>query len=110
MNVYDEAHNLSKAIKESNEFKEFDNLRKAVDADETLSQMIKDYHQVQMEMSAAQMSGQQINPDAMSRFQSVYSMLMTKPQAAEFLQAEMRFSIMMKDVYEILAEAMNFQL
>ena len=28
MNVYDEAHSLAKAIKESNEFKEFDRIRK----------------------------------------------------------------------------------
>lgn len=110
MNVYEEAHNLSRAIKDSNEFKEFDSLRKEIEADETMNQMIQEYHRVQLEMQTAQMSGQQMDPNAMSRLQSVYGMLMTKPKAAEFLQAEVRFSIMMKDVYEILADAMNFKL
>ena len=34
MNVYDEAHSLAKAIKESNEFKEFDRMRVQIEADE----------------------------------------------------------------------------
>lgn len=37
MNVYEEAHNLARAIKESNEFKEFDRLKKEVDQDPQLS-------------------------------------------------------------------------
>ena len=31
MNVYDEAHNLARAIKESGEFKEFDRMRKELE-------------------------------------------------------------------------------
>ena len=30
MNVYDEAHSLARAIRESNEFREFDRMRKEV--------------------------------------------------------------------------------
>ena len=41
MNVYEEAHNLARAIKESNEFKEFDRLKKEVDQDPQLSAMLK---------------------------------------------------------------------
>ena len=33
MNVYDEAHGLARAIKESNEFKEFDKMRHAIEQD-----------------------------------------------------------------------------
>lgn len=110
MNVYEEAHNLSRAIKESNEFKQFDSLRKEIEADEQLNQMMQEYHKIQFELQTAQMSGQQMDQNVMGRLQSIYGMLMTKPKASEFLQAEMRFSIMMKDVYEILADAMNFKL
>ena len=41
MNVYDEAHSLAKAIRESNEFKEFDRIRKEVDKDKECSEMLK---------------------------------------------------------------------
>ena len=42
MNVYDEAHSLAQAIKESGEFKEFDRLRKLVDEDKEISDMLKE--------------------------------------------------------------------
>ena len=33
--------------------------------------------------------------------------MMGEPVAAEYIQAQMRFSLMMKDVYEILGDAMG---
>ena len=50
MNVYDEAHSLAKAIKESNEFKEFDKMRKAVDADKETSDMLKELTELQVQL------------------------------------------------------------
>ena len=41
MNVYDEAHSLARAIKESNEFKEFDKVRIEVDNDKECSSCCK---------------------------------------------------------------------
>ena len=40
MNVYDQAHGLAQAIKASGEFKEYDALKKQVDANPQLAQMI----------------------------------------------------------------------
>ena len=54
MNVYDEAHSLARAIKESNEFLEFDKVRKEVDADKEVSEMIADMQKLQIELQTAQ--------------------------------------------------------
>ena len=99
MNVYEEAHNLARAIKESNEFKEFDRLKKEVDQDPQLSAMLKDLQMKQIQLQTKQMG----------QIQSMVTMLTAKPQAAQYLQAEARFSIMMKDVSEILADAINIK-
>lgn len=109
MNVYEEAHNLARAIKESNEFKEFDSLKKEVEKDETLYSMLQDVQKKQLELQAKQLSGGGMDADLMSQIQSMYMMLAGKPQAAQYLQAEARFSIMMKDVGEILADAINIK-
>ncbi|MBQ6621638.1 MAG: YlbF family regulator [Mogibacterium sp.] len=110
MNVYEEAHNLARAIKDSNEFKEFDHWRAAVEQDEQLKQMINSFEQLQLQMTAGQMNGQGLDPELMSRLQSMYTMLAAKPEAARYLEASMRFSLMMKDVGEILADAVNIKL
>ena len=59
MNVYDEAHSLAKAIKESNEFKEFDRMRVQIESDEEVSKMLGEMQQLQVALQAAQMQGQQ---------------------------------------------------
>lgn len=107
MNVYDEAHSLARAIKESNEFLEFDKVRKEVEADKEVSEMIADMQKLQIELQTAQISGQQPPEDLMNRIQSLSTMLATKPLAARFMQTEAAFSVMMNDVFQIIGEAMG---
>ena len=107
MNVYDEAHNLARAIKESNEFKEFDRIRKEVDNDKECSEMLKELTDLQMQLQAAQLTGQQPDSDTFARFQSLSTMVMTKPLAAQYLQAQMAIATMMNDVFGIVGEAIR---
>lgn len=110
MNVYDEAHNLATAIKESQEYKEYNAIKAEAEQDEQFMQMLKDLQTKQIEMQTAQMMGQEVNPDLMNQMQTVYSMLSTKPFAAKYLEAEARFSMMMKDIIDILGESMNLKI
>ncbi len=109
MNVYDEAHGLARAIKESNEFKEFDRMRKEVEQDADVSQMLGELQKLQIELQTAQMTGNQPDADMMSRMQSLSTMLATKPLAAKFMQTEAAFSVMMNDVFKIIGEAVGLQ-
>lgn len=107
MNVYDEAHSLAKAIKESNEFKEFDRIRKEVDNDKECSDMLKELTELQVQLQTAQLSGQQPDKEVFARFQSLSTMVMTKPLAAQYMQAQMAIATMMNDVFGIVGEAIR---
>ena len=109
MNVYDEAHGLARAIKESNEFKEFDRMRKEVEQDPDVSKMLGELQTLQIQLQTAQMTGNQPDADTMSRMQSLSTMLATKPLAAKFMQTEAAFSVMMNDVFRIIGEAVGLQ-
>ena len=109
MNVYDEAHSLAKAIKESNEFKEFDRMRKEVDNDRDCSEMLKELQELQMQLQAAQITGQTPDQALFQRFQTLSTMAATKPLAAQYLQAQGAFTIMMNDVFTIIGEAMEIR-
>ena len=109
MNVYDEAHSLARAIKESNEFKEFDKVRIEVDNDKECSEMLKELQELQMQLQTAQFTGQAPDKDVFQRFQSLSTMAATKPLAARYLQAQGAFSLMMNDVFSIIGEAMAVQ-
>lgn len=107
MNVYDQAHGLAKAIRESEEFKQYEQLKKIVDQNEDLSNMIKDFQSKQFELQAKQMMGEDAAPDMAQTIQNLYQIIMKDPAAAQYMQAEMRFSLMMNDVYKILGEVMG---
>ena len=107
MNVYDQAHGLAQAIKASEEFKQYDALKKQIDANEELSKMIKDFQTKQLEFQTKQMMGETVGPEDMAVIQQLYAIMAKDPLAAQYLEAEMRFSLMMKDVYEIVGEAIG---
>ena len=107
MNVYDQAHGLAKAIRESEEFKQYDYLKKVIDQNEELSKMVKDFQSRQFELQTKQMMGEQMPADVMQQVQDMYQIIMKDPTAAQYMQAEMRFSLMMNDVYKILGEVMG---
>lgn len=107
MNVYDQAHNLAAAIKESEEFKQYQQLKSEIDKDEELSKMVKDFQAKQFEQQAKQMMGEEQAADMNQQIQDLYQIIMKDPMAAQYMQAEMRFSLMMNDVYKILGDAMG---
>ena len=107
MNVYDQAHGLAKAIKLSEEFKQYDRTKQLVAQNPELDKMLKDFQQKQFELQAKQMMGEEVGPEMMQGIQELYQIIMTDPTASQYMQAEMRFSLMMNDVYKILGEVMG---
>ena len=104
MNVYDQAHSLAQAIRESEEFKQYDQYKKIVKENPQLDQSLKDLMKKQMEMQTAQMMGQEVTQEAFQQIQQLSTILLQDPTAAQYLQCQMRFSMMMADVYKIIGE------
>ena len=108
MNVYDNAHSLARAIKESSEYKDYARLKAEVSVNAELSEMLNDFQQKQYSLQAQQMMGQDITPDMLSQVQELLQIIMRDPQAARYVQSEMVFSKMIADVYGILGEVIKF--
>lgn len=105
MNVYDQAHQLAQAVKESEEFKQYEQYKKIVDENPQLKESINDLMKKQMELQAAQMMGHEVTQEDFQQIQQLSAILMQDPTAAQYMQCYMRFSMMMADVYKILGEA-----
>lgn len=108
MNVYEEAHNLSRAIKLSNEYKELHDIKEVIKDDAELNEMINNFNKMQVEMQAKIISEEINQSEMMSQMQGVMTMLQGKPIAIKYIEAQARFSMMMKDVYEIISKAIDF--
>ena len=58
MNVYEESHRLARAIKESEEYKQFQAIKDRVEQNPELASMIHDFESKQMAMQMKQMTGE----------------------------------------------------
>jgi len=107
MNVYDAARDLAKAIKDSEEYIQYEEIKKLVSDKDELAGMLNDFQSKQFEIQAKQMMGEEIGEEMMGQIQSLYGIMMQDPTAAQYLQAEIRFSLMMNDIYKILGDVIN---
>lgn len=117
MNVYEEAHKLAQAVRESEEYKQFVALQKQVDADPTLSAQVKSFQEKQIQMQKEELGKGNFNsvedvmrnmtPAMQESMQELSRMMMSSPILSQYLQAQMRFTIMMNDVYKILGDVMG---
>ena len=107
MNVYDEAHKLTNAIKECEEYKQYQAVKEKIKGNAQLEQTLNDFKTKQISQQAKQVMEGQMDQEAMAQIQQLSMVLMQDPLAAEYLQCEMRFSLMINDVYQILSEVID---
>ncbi len=107
MNPYDYARNLANALKESQEYKEYANIKSEVANIPEVNKMLVDFQQKQYQFQVAQMTGQKPDPAAIKEVQDLLGVLNQNPKAAAYLQAEMKFTQMVAEIYNIIGEAIK---
>ena len=108
-NVYDIAHELARALKESDQYKSYLELKAKVSENEDLSEMINDFQDKNMAMQTEQMLKGAPPEDLVSQVQSLYTIVMADPLAAQYIQAEMAFTQVVSDIYGILGEVIRVE-
>jgi cell fate (sporulation/competence/biofilm development) regulator YlbF (YheA/YmcA/DUF963 family) len=106
-NIHDLAHQLADVIHSSEEYMAYMETKAKASESAELSDAINDFHAKQFGLQQQQMAGTPPGPEDMAQMQNLAQVLMRDPLAAEYLQAEVRFTLMVNDVYTILAEAVK---
>lgn len=107
MNPYDKVHELVRAIKESDEVKEYLEIKEEVYKDEKNKEMIKDFREKQMEVQSLLMQGQEAEQEKMEKLQNLYQILASNVKVKEFFDKEVKFDVMLSDIYKIIGEALK---
>lgn len=110
MNPYDQAHNLAKSLRESEEYKEFNRLKEVAYEDATNKALLDEYKKLQFKLQAKMASGENLPPDDMQRLQQIGTLLQFNPDVSNFLMAEFRFQRMISDIFKILADVAGVDL
>lgn len=109
MNVYDAAHNLATAIKESDELKKFKELQAKMFENDLIKNQFDTFQKLQMEIQTAQMTGQSVDDAKMKEAQELFEEIQKDPVANQYFLAEMKLNQMMGDVTKIVSDAMGIQ-
>jgi cell fate (sporulation/competence/biofilm development) regulator YlbF (YheA/YmcA/DUF963 family) len=107
MTVQEMARELAKAMRESDEFKDDAAAKAKAEVSPELTESLNDLHDKQMEIQKKQVLGEEINSEMMGQIQNLSMIMMRDPLAAEYLQAEVRFTLMVNDVYTAISEAIK---
>lgn len=95
MNVYDCANELAKAMRESHEFKKLKEANELLAKEPETKKLVDEFLQLNQEVEIAKYQGQE--PPA-EKIKSLYNLLALKSEAMEYLNAFMRFQMMMADI------------
>ncbi|MDP5274401.1 YlbF family regulator [Chengkuizengella axinellae] len=107
MNIYDKAHDLAKALKESDELKILIEAREAVKSNEEANKMLEDFSQVQNLLQQKMMAGEQPSEEEMGQIQKLYEVLQLNPLLSKLFDSEQRIGVIVQDVHKIINEPLQ---
>ncbi|MDR1778753.1 MAG: YlbF family regulator [Clostridiales Family XIII bacterium] len=106
-NIHDMARELAEAIRRSEVYTSYIEAKNKASENPELTDALNDFREKQYDLQRKQMLGEELGPEVLSQMQSLGQILMRDPVAAAFLQAEVRFTLLVNDVYAILGEALK---
>ncbi|KAB3537348.1 YlbF family regulator [Alkaliphilus pronyensis] len=107
MNPYDYAHQLARALKNSEEYKNYKQLEEKINGNPEIKNTMNDFRRRQFEVQSAQMMGKTVEEEKITKLQELHNILMKDRIISEFMESEFRLTQMMSDIYKILGEALE---
>lgn len=110
MNPYDQAHELARSMKESEEYREYMRLREIAYEETTNRALLDEYKKLQFRMQAKLATGENMPEEDLQRLQQIGTLLQFNPDVNAYLMAEFRFQRMLSDIFKILADVAGVDL
>lgn len=107
VNVHDYAHSLARALKESPEHRAFQDARTRIKGKASAEKMIADFHQKQVDLQSQALQGKEPTEQQKQALQQLYAVISGDPDAAQYLMAEQRLTILLNDIYKIIGDALD---
>lgn len=107
MNPYDKVHELVRAIKESDEVKNYTKIKEELYADDKNKEMIKNFRDMQTEVQSLLMQGKEAEAEKMEKLQNLYQILASNVRIKEFFDKEVKVDVMLSDIYKIISEGLK---
>lgn len=106
----DAARALADAIQNSEEYRQYIELKDIVMGDATNRAFLMEYQSVQTQLQMAAMAGKETTDSETTRFQQLGSLLYMNPDTAKYLMAQLRLQKLVGEVFTLIAEGSGLDL
>jgi len=107
MSVYDKAHELTKALKDSEEAKELNAALQAARSNPDAKRMMDDFREKQSLLQQKMAAGEQPSPADVEMMDKLYELVTQNPLLQRAFDAERKFSVVFEDVTRIVTESLR---
>ena len=108
--VYNLAHRLADALKNSEQYQRYKEIREKVMEDERQKEMLKDYQEKQIQIQAKRMRGEDVSEEEEKNLKKLQELVEMNANIKEYLQAEYQFNMLLNDLQKILFGDLEFGL
>lgn len=109
MNVYDKAHELVRALKESPDYKEYIKLAEIIKKDLKAQEMLIEFRKKNLDIQQRQLAGKPVDQSKIDEVQKLYDIVKLNKDINQFLVVEYRLGKTMVDVQRIIGEGVKLE-
>lgn len=107
MNIYDKINELSAALKENADVVAFRDAANAIKDNEQKTKMLEDFREIQIAAYHESVKDGKVSEKTTEKMQNFGSVIEMNPEINDYLQAEMRFSMLFEDMMKSINEAVG---
>lgn len=107
MNFYDKVHEMVRVFKETNEFKEYIELKEKLKKEEDAYRRLKDFKEKQKKYQLEYIDGKDQNKEVLEEMQNLYSIVIQNETSRKLLENEMKINVMLADMQKIIGDALK---
>lgn len=105
--VYDKAHDLARALQDSEEAKAVESAMKLIEADAETKRMFEEFRVKQVEMQQMMMTGAMPEQAEMEKMEKLYQVISMNTTIAGLFDAERRLAQVIQDVNKIVSDSLS---
>ena len=107
MATYDKAHELARALKESEEYREYQEAKRSVQGNEDALSILRDYQRRRLEYEMEVLAGKDADQSKKAALDKITAIVEMHGPVKRFLEAERRIMLMMSDIQKILTDSLD---
>ena len=107
MNIYDTANKLAAELKQTDEYKAYKNSKQQIESNAEVKSKIDEFDKLRVEAQKAMLKGEANANELSVKLQNLYTELYQNETSKNYLESEMRFSVMLTDINKIISEAVK---